>query len=50
MWNETHGIWQTNKMLHDSKEVEYKVFMSADKTDGLLEDWKPQGRLSRHRR
>ena len=33
-------MWQMNKMLRGSEEVEYEVFISADAADGLLEDWK----------
>ena len=40
VWKETHGVWQTNKMLPSSEEEEYEVFVGADAADGLREDWK----------
>ena len=39
-WKETHGVYQTNKMLRDAEEVEYEVFVGADAADGLKEEWK----------
>ena len=39
-WKETHGVYQTNKMLRDAQEVEYEVFVGADAADGLKQEWK----------
>jgi len=39
-WKETHGVYQTNKMLRGGQVVEYEVFVGADAADGLKEEWK----------
>ena len=39
-WKETHGLYQTNKALRGSHEVEYEAFFGQDVADGLQEAWK----------
>ena len=39
-WKETNGVFQTNKMLRGSHEVEYEVFMDTDTAEGLREEWR----------
>ena len=39
-WKETAGVFQTNKMLRDGREVECEVFVSKDVAAGLKPAWK----------
>jgi hypothetical protein len=39
-WKETAGVFQTNKMLRDGREVECEVFVSKDAAAGLKPAWK----------
>ena len=39
-WNETAGVFQTNKMLRDGRKVECKVILSKDVAAGLKPAWK----------